>query len=127
MIELELCISTIFKPFLHHLEKLLNSPDELTSVWMSLLSVLSHLLGKDKQTVNEKTVSSNTQSKATKDLATEHLRHSVMVLISKGVLKCDDDITSNEGKDISSMTWNAISNISHCKHLVSELRQSGAN
>ena len=129
MIELELCISSIFKPFLHHLDKLMEDPEELIAVWMSLLSVLSQLLGKENSNANELKILDGRMLAATKDLATEHLRNSVMILISKGILECDDDDdaehVSPDGKDISSVTWNALSNIKHCKHYVPEWRKSG--
>ncbi len=124
MIELELCISTIFKPFLHHLETLLSNPDELTAVWLSLLSVISHLLGKETQSEKDQIINPNNHLlKAPKDLATEHLRNILMILVSKGVLRCDDDITTSNGKDISSMTWNVLNNMHYCKHLIAEWRQ----
>eukprot|EP01083_Nonionella_stella_P118636 354213_1 len=77
LIELELCISTIFKPFLHHLDKLSGDMEELAAVWMSLLSILSHLLGKDSSVDVERKVKNGNLLKATKDLATERLRDSV--------------------------------------------------
>merc|ERR1712038_1582923 len=123
LIELELCISAIFKPFLHHLEKLSNDPGELTSVWISLLSTLSHLLGKESSKDIQQKKSINNMLKVTKDLATERLRDSVMILVSRGILKCDDDVvTQNGGDGISSITWKTVSNISYCKHLVPEWR-----
>jgi len=126
LIELELCISAIFKPFLHHLEKLSSDIGELTSVWISLLSTLSHLLGKESSKDIQQKKSINNMLKVTKDLATERLRDSVMILISRGILKCDDDVvTQNGGDGISSITWKTVSNISYCKHLVPEWRQSG--
>ena len=124
MIELELCISIIFKPFMHHLEKLRHNTEEFTAVWMSVLSTLSHLLGKVNHPDDKKIVSNHRFLKASKDVATEHLRHSIMTLISKDILKCDDDITSSEDTDISSMTWNALSNITYCKDFIPEWRQS---
>merc|ERR1712038_342191 len=103
-IELELCISAIFKPFLHHLEKLSTDQEELTAVWMSLLSTLSHLLGKEKSE-NPRQATNDKLLKAAKDLATERLRDSIIILMSKCILMCDDDHATAEGKDISSMTW----------------------
>ena len=125
MIELELYISTIFKPFLHQLGKLMDNQEQLTAVWMSLLSVLSHLLGKETASQNDKEMLNNNVLKATKDLATEHLRNSVMILVSKDVLQCDDDITSTEGENFGSMTWTTINSITHCKHLIQEWKLSG--
>mmetsp|Transcript_6817 Transcript_6817/g.10358 ORF Transcript_6817/g.10358 Transcript_6817/m.10358 type:complete len:137 (+) Transcript_6817:2-412(+) len=125
LIELELCISAIFKPFLHHLEKLSNDLGELTSVWISLLSALSHLLGKETSESKQQKKPNHNMLKVTKDLATERLRDSLMILISRGILKCDDDIAQNGGNGISSITWKTISNISYCKHLVPEWRESG--
>ncbi len=126
LIELELCISTIFKPFMHHLEKLSQDAEEFTAVWMSMLSVLTQLLGKDSTQENERRIPNDRLLKTTKDLATEHLRNAVMTLIAKGKIEADGDM-SNNGKDLSSMTWNALSNISYCKHLIPEWKETSQN
>jgi len=46
MIELEVCISLIFKPFLHHLKVFLKETDDkLITMWKSLLKAMALLLG----------------------------------------------------------------------------------
>ena len=38
LIELELCISLLFKPFLHHLQRILSIQHEFEGIWICLLS-----------------------------------------------------------------------------------------
>merc|ERR1712238_620601 len=52
MIELKLCISLLFTPFHQHLNKLADKPEELAAIWLSLLAVVSQLLGKETAVAN---------------------------------------------------------------------------
>lgn len=110
MIELELCISAIFKPFLHYLRRLSGSPKDLEAVWLSMISVVSQLLNKDCEhyTANGKSNHiSVEQLNATKHLAAEHLRNAITVLISKGIVVRE----TNDNDNISSLTWTAIDKV----------------
>jgi len=130
MIELELCISAIFKPFLHYLKRLTTSPEDLVTVWMSMLSVLAQVLG--QEATNEPDINPNETPAAllniAKQHATEHLRNAIMILMSKGIILGDGTdacLKAVDGKDISSLTWNAIENISYVKPFIPEWKQSG--
>jgi len=121
-IELELCISAVFKPFLRHLNKLSEYPSHLGPVWMSLISVVTQLVGKESTLsgATEKKVVPDHLLRATRDLVSERLRNVVMILKSKEILRCDNLDKTAETKDFSSMTWNALSNITSFKHLIPE-------
>jgi len=123
MIELEQCISAIFKPFLHYLKRLTTSPEDLTTVWMSVLSVLADLLGTNPSLLPADLLNT------TKQLATEHLRNAIMILMSKGIItaaKTNANGLELNDEDISSLTWNAIENISYVKPFIIEWMQSGS-
>ena len=133
MIELEQCISAIFKPFLHYLKRLTTSPEHFTTVWMSVLSVLADLLGQDAihepGNYTNPSLSPAALLNTTKQLATEHLRNAIMILMSKGIItsaKTNEDGFELSDKDVSFLTWNAIENISYVKPFISEWKQSGA-
>jgi len=131
MIELELCISAIFKPFLHYLKRLTSSPDDFIKTWISILDVLARLLCQEYSTSDN---SDNHPLKSflntTKQHLTEHLRNAIMILISKGIIVFDSTQRSciqGAGEDISIITWNAIENISYVKPYINEWKQSGEN
>eukprot|EP00554_Chaetoceros_debilis_P014618 CAMPEP_0194126666 /NCGR_PEP_ID=MMETSP0150-20130528/60105_1 /TAXON_ID=122233 /ORGANISM="Chaetoceros debilis, Strain MM31A-1" /LENGTH=1558 /DNA_ID=CAMNT_0038820539 /DNA_START=463 /DNA_END=5139 /DNA_ORIENTATION=- len=131
MIELELCISAIFKPFLHYLKRLTSSPDDFIKTWISILDVLARLLCQEYSTADN---SDNHPLKSflntTKQHLTEHLRNAIMILISKGIIVFDSTQRSciqGAGEDISIITWNAIENISYVKPYINEWKQSGEN
>ncbi len=151
MIELELCISAIFKPFLHYLKRLTTSPDEFVQVWMSILTVLSKLLSQEVGTGqgggaggshhrhHRMQVLPKQLLRTTKQHLTEHLRNAIMILMSKGIIVVEDVNNSSsdantqvscipaviDGKDISSLTWDAIENISYVKPFIEEWKQTG--
>ena len=88
VIELELCVSVTFKPFIHHICRLISRPKELETIWMSIISTVSQLLGKES---NEVGTSENQRVgthilSVTKELTAEHLRNAIMVLASNGVI-----------------------------------------
>jgi len=135
MIELELCLTLVFKPFLQHIHRLTDNPKDLAAIWFSILSVLSHLFGKEVKEIESKisaTGNDNSLSYAsliftTKNLAKERLRNAVMVLISNGVLYANtpEVLTDTDDlKDITSLTWNTIENISFCKGCTRDWRES---
>lgn len=123
MIEFEMCISLIFKPFLHHLRKLIRAETEFAAIWISILGVMTQLLGNesrsnrwggtysrkndceyDDEYGNEdegahfvgdaQNMSQEKLLRTTKELGSEHLRNAVMVLISLGVLHAANDNTA---------------------------------
>ena len=118
MIELELCVSVTFKPFIHHICRLISRPKELETIWMSIISIVSQLLGKES---NEVGTSENQRVgthilSVTKELAAEHLRNAIMVLASNGVIGGKGG--SNDCTEIESLTWNAIEKIGYCEKFV---------
>lgn len=123
MAELELCISLLFKPLLHHLKILLTIETEFIGIWLSLLGIMTQLLGDEPFTDRNKkpgaVVSRESLLQRTKELGSEHLRNAIMVMFAFGVLT--EDGTGNE---ISSVTWSAIGSIGYCRPLIDDWKQS---
>ena len=116
MIEFELCISLTFKPFLHYLNRLSASPENLSTVWISMLSIIAELFSVDKTQLS---IPVNL-FKAFQQLATEHLRNAVMILMSKGIVETD----GNGEENITSATWQKIEEIEFVKSFISEWKDS---
>ena len=124
MIELELCISLLFKPFLHHLKHLVSLEQEFLGIWISMLGIMTHLLGDDVAPVEEDDYDDGIMTReklfrVTKELGSEHLRNAIMVLIAMNVLVNDEDDNAQPSQ-ISSATWAAIGSIGYCRPLVDE-------
>ena len=142
MIELEQCVSLVFKPFVHFLKRLTLVPNELTAIWISMLAVMAQLLGEDsidEEDESENDISSvskngsmtrNKLLNTTKELASEHLRNAVMVLVEENILcsevevvdKTDQDLT--KAQNITSLTWSSIENMQYCRKYISEWKAS---
>jgi hypothetical protein len=129
MVEIELCISLVYKPLLHHLKRILSAQADLLGVWSSLLAVMELLLcdetahqsaEDDGELVDSRGMTPGQLRRSTKELASEHLRNAVMVLIASGVLKGEPE---SEG-DISAMTWKSVSKMEFCKDKAEEWKQS---
>jgi len=124
MIELELCISLLFKPFLHHLKNLVSLEQEFLGIWISMLGIMTHLLGDDEAPMEEDDYDDGIMTREklfrlTQELGSEHLRNAVMVLIAMNVLVNEDDDEA-EPSQISSATWAAIGSIGYCRPLIDE-------
>lgn len=129
LIELELCISLLFKPFLHHLKALVSVNQEFIAIWISMLGIVTQLLGDEsaqtKDDNNDGVVTRATLFKTTKELASEHLRNAVLVLAAMGVLIEDGgDTPKPDAQEISSVTWAAIGSIGYCKPFIDEWKSS---
>ena len=129
-IEVELCISLLFKPFLHHLKALVSVKQEFFGIWISMLGIMKQLLGdeivhnkSDSKIVRGDVVSRAKLFSTTKELASEHLRNAVMVLAAMGVLIADGN-SKSDSEEISSVTWAAIGSIGYCKPVLDEWRNS---
>ena len=126
MIELELCIGLIFKPLRHHVQNIVNDGgDALIALWKATLDVLKIVLGdpvstEEKLDDNPEVV--NVVAKSFNELALEHLRNVIMVLIDYDILHAEP---MQEG-DLSSWTWNALGEIECCKKLLDEWKQAAA-
>lgn len=129
LIEVELCIALLFKPFLHHLKTLVYVKQEFFGIWISVLGIMKQLLGDEMQNKSDSKVARGdvvSRSKlfsTTKELASEHLRNAVMVLAAMGVLVADGDLKSDT-QEISSVTWAAIGSIGYCKPVLDEWKRS---
>lgn len=123
MVELEMCIGLLFKPLLHHLKTLLSVESEFLGIWISLLGIMTQLLGDEPCVGGSRTpgaiMTRNSLLQRTKELGSEHLRNAIMVLIALGVFAED-----GSGAEISSVTWAAIGSIGYCKPLIEEWKQS---
>ncbi|KAL7543638.1 hypothetical protein ACHAXR_012961, partial [Thalassiosira sp. AJA248-18] len=111
LIELELCISLLFKPFLHHLKALISVKEEFVGIWISMLGIMTQLLGEesaqneeDNVAVREGVVTREKLFLTTRELGSEHLRNAILVLAAMGVLINDGD-SKSDAQEISSVTW----------------------
>jgi hypothetical protein len=127
MIELELCIGLIFKPLRHHVKTIVNEdPSVLLALWAPTLGVMMEVLKEpDLQTPStpggEKgDLPSRTIFRSTNELTLEHLRNVIMVLISFGVLKENEESPD----DLTSQTWKAISEMGYCSRFLDEWKQA---
>lgn len=119
MIELELCISLIFKPLRHHLKNVVNEGQiVLLSLWNPILNALQEIL---KEPDAEKGPSKIIQS--ANELTLEHLRNVIMVLIEFGVLKAEPE----EPGDVTAITWDAVSKMDFGKNFLEEWKQQAAS
>lgn len=119
LIELEMCISLIFKPFLHHLKRLLALNDDFVNIWVSMLGVMTLLLGEDMAPPEDG--DELTQERllwSTKEVGSEHLRSSILVLAACGTLKSPD------AGEISALTWNSIDDMAFCEKYVSDWKDA---
>mmetsp|Transcript_15238 Transcript_15238/g.37592 ORF Transcript_15238/g.37592 Transcript_15238/m.37592 type:complete len:1844 (-) Transcript_15238:106-5637(-) len=117
MIESELCIGLLFKPFRHHIKTILNEDNRIVEIlWLPMLTILKDIL-KDP----EKGDSAKAELvKSTNDLTMEHLRNVIMVLASFNVLYAEPE----SADDLSSKTWTAISEMEYCSKSVEEWKRS---
>ena len=93
MIELELCIGLIFKPFRHHIQNIVQEgTDALISLWASMLDILKKILteARPETEVDEyERDDSKDVVKSSNALTLEHLRNVIMVLINYDVLHAE--------------------------------------
>ena len=126
MIELELCIGLIFKPLRHHLKNVIGDDRVLLlSLWKPVLDVLKSILKypdaeSERPAVESGEFNPERIVKATNDLAIEHLRNVIMVLISFGILKAQ----SQSPDDISAITWESVSEMDSCKEFLDEWKKA---
>jgi hypothetical protein len=129
MIELELCIGLIFKPLRHHLRNVANEDGVvLLSLWKPVLVVLKDMLRNPSTdtgstTEGKRTMTSGRVLDATNELAIEHLRNVVMVLIGFGVLKAEPQAPD----DISALTWDSVGKIDSCKSFLDEWKLAASS
>ena len=120
LIELEMCISLLFKPFLHHLKRLLTMDKAFIDIWVNMLSVMTLLLGEDTAPQGEgDDLTPERLLWTTKELGSEHLRNAILVLAACGVLKTPD------AGEVSALTWNSIDDMAFCQKYVAEWQQQG--
>jgi len=123
MIEFELCIGLIFKPLRHHLQNVIASEPTggLPSIWKSVLSVLEELLGDDRgeSSPEKQKVVPEGLILTMQNLANEHLRNAIIVLISAGVLMPD----SSAPMDVTSMTIESVGKMGISEAALREWKQ----
>jgi hypothetical protein len=116
MVELELCVSLLFKPLRHQVQNIIEAgPPALMSVWVPIMELLKEIL-------NERSTNANEIIRSSNELIFEHLRNMVMVLINLDVLEAE----SSQSDGITSITWTTIAEIEGCKQFVEEWRQAAA-
>jgi len=124
MIELEICMRIIFKPFLHFLKIISKNPAKFKVTWQSLLNSMTILFNAadfEEEEEEEYLMTWRELLLTTKELACEHLRNAVMVLVASNVL-CSPNQTTQD--DISILTWDTIENIYFCKDYMKDWKRS---
>ena len=118
MVELELCISLLFKPLRHHVQIIIKEGSAaLMFLWGPIMEAV-------KEVMNEgSSAEANEIIKSSNELVLEHVRNVVMVLINLKVLEAD----STQSDGISVATWSTISEIEGCKEFVDEWKQAASN
>ena len=112
MIEVELCVSLIFKPLRHHMKVVINEdPSVFLALWVPVLNVVKEILEDDAGSTSPL---SKKLAHDSRELTVEHLRNVIMVLGSFGVLNGEMDGT------ISAQTWTLIEQMDYCKKYVDE-------
>lgn len=126
MIELELCIGLIFKPLRHHVQNIVNDGGgALVALWKATLDVLKIVLGgpvSPNEMSDDDPAMVNVLAKSFNELALEHLRNVIMVLIDYDILHAE----SKHDGDISAWTWTALGEIECCKKYLDEWKQAAA-
>lgn len=118
VIEIELCVGLIFKPFRHHIQNLASEgSDGVLSVWSPILNVLKQILKDENESHASKELD------ASRELTLEHLRNVIMVLINDGLLLNESDDSSS----ITSITWQAVGEMELCKPHLSEWQRAASN
>jgi len=128
MVEVELCVSLIFKPLRHHMKSIINEGSSLLlALWISALTVTKDILAEDSLENNplSKTPVGEKMIQATNELITEHLKNVIMVLISLGVLKATPEESADDS--ISSKTWSSIEETKYLKKFIDEWKNAAAN
>jgi len=131
MIEYELCIGLIFKPLRHHLTCLLatETGNHVLSIWKAVLTALELLLADDGKSGESVAAGQNRSSlpipqglKVTmKNLANEHLRNAIMVLMSSGVVLAEPAPSNDE---ITIATIQSVARMGISESLLREWKQS---
>jgi len=127
MVEVELCVSLIFKPLRHHMKIVIDKdPSVFLALWVPILNVIKEIL-EDVSIENNplsKSPSSQKMTHDTRELTIEHLRNVIMVLSSFGVLEgaAEEYIDGS----ISAQTWSLIEEMGYCKKFVDEWKGAAA-
>jgi Sec7 domain len=122
MIESELCIGLLFKPFRHHIKTIVNEvPGILEILWMPMLQILKDILKEPAMAAMGDSPASRFV-KAMNELTMEHFRNVIMVLASYDVLEAEPE----SADDMSGKTWAAISEMGYCSQSVEEWKQAAA-
>jgi len=155
MIEFELCIGLIFKPLRHYLQAAqggaggsgvegstplkvtaggVADDDGLCSIWKSVLNVLESLLQDEPAAESEQAPAHPEMMqqplpgglKSTMDnLANEHLRNAIVVLISAGVIQPGGEDVGRGG-DITKLTIESVSRMGISEKALEEWKQQAA-
>ena len=114
MVEVELCVSLVFKPLRHHMKIFIGKePSVFLALWVPILNVVKEIL--------EDNSGSKQLTHDTRELTVEHLRNVIMVLGSFGALEGAAD------GSISTHTWTLIEQMEYCKKFVEEWKTAAAN
>ncbi len=126
MIELELCIGLIFKPLRHHVQNIVNEGTHaLMTLWKPTLDVLKIVFNEPisvDSTAENGADDTKYKFQPFNELALEHLRNVIMVLINYDVIHA----APHEDGDITSLTWSAVAEMECCKKFLEEWKQAAS-
>lgn len=124
--EFDLCIGLLFKPLRHHLNEIVESEGNFSSIWKSVLKVLedfSHSRDSDDNGEERREVISAKLKSTMAMHMHEHLQNTVIFLMSAGVLLAE----SSSPGDITSLTWDAASRMGISEESLQEWKNRAAN
>jgi len=132
--EFELCLSLIFKPFLHylHAKKLAMNKRDFLDLWVLVLATLKLLLGEQQEeehsgmsdtsehdtTSMMKHVRRRRLLTSTREVASERLQNAIMVLMAYGQIESAD--AQYEQGSLSDLTWKSIKSMQFCSTRIDE-------
>eukprot|EP00536_Pseudo-nitzschia_multiseries_P009846 jgi/Psemu1/258490/estExt_Genewise1Plus.C_2860061 len=128
MVEVELCVSLLFKPLRHHMKSIASEKSSLLlGLWLPTLTAIKDILAEDTLENNPSSQTPEGQKiiQATNELIVEHLKNVIMVLISFGVL--GETAEESSEMSISAVTWASMEETEILKKHVNEWKSAAAN
>lgn len=131
--EFELCLSLMFKPFLHYLheKKLSSNQRDFLDLWLSILGTLKLLLGDHQEEENPGAIDSVEHDAitmkhvrrrklltSTREVASERLQNAIMVLMAYGQIESAD--AEHERGSLSDLTWRSVKSMQFCSTRIDE-------
>jgi len=129
MIEFELCIKLIFKPFRHHVNRAVAVDGDILPLWKCILNVLEDLL-RDRtsrspdSSPNGKKLMSDELCRSMNELASEHLQNAIMFLVKNRQIVGPDATSPG---DLTTITWESVSRMGVCQKYLGQWLETASN